>query len=213
MHHHQVRVPSEFEPVDFDADVPLEVYLRECPASATTRGTFFQYVAELARGANGAVDGRIFAGITDRRWVPFKSYPLRDFMRLCHNATKLAYPALSTGEALRRVGWVCYPSFAATMAGRIVLFAFGMTLEDVLLAAPKSYEHGLSGSAARTTRVGDRHFHAELRGVYSFAGTYHVGVVEGAIRAFGYQPDIRLRVSARRCDVDLDIHWREIAAR
>ncbi len=213
MHDRQVYPESDFGPVELDVDVPLDAYLRECPAIATTRGIFFQYVAELARDADGVIDERTFAGIKDRRWVPFKSYPLRDFMRLCHNAAKLVHPTLSTGEALRRIGWLCYPSFAATMAGRIVLFAFGMKLDEVLLAAPRTYEHALSGASARVTRVGVRHFRAELRSVYSFAAAYHVGVVEGTIRAFGYVPEVRVRLSSRRSDIDLDIRWHDAERR
>ncbi len=49
--------------------------------------------------------------------------------------------------------------------------------------------------------------------MYSFASTYHVGVAEGAIRAFGYVPEVRVRLSARRSDIDLDIRWHDAERR
>lgn len=69
-------------------------------------------------------------------------------MRLAHNGAKLAYLRLALSDGLRRIGWMSYPSFAATMAGRVVLFALGESLEDVVRAAPKAYGIGLPGAKA-----------------------------------------------------------------
>ena len=198
---------DDFAEVDFDQDVSLAGYLRDCPASATTRGTFFDYVSQLAKRRDGTIDDRVFEGIANRRWVAFKTYPLHNFMRLCHNVSRIAYPSVPMGEALRRCGWLCYPSFAATMAGRVVLFAFGTTLEDVFLAAPRSYALGLPGSWGQVKMLGERHAYVEYRQVYSFASTYHVGVIEGAIKSFGFSPHVRIRTYPQRSDIDLDVRW------
>ncbi len=159
---------GDFHEPDFDRDVSLDAHLRDCPPTATTRGTFFHYVAKLAQRGDGLPDERIFDGVERRRWIPFKTYPLPEFMRLCHNVARTVYPTLRIGHALRRVGWVCYPSFAATMAGRVVLYAYGQRIDDVVLAAPKSYTHGLPGSSSRVSTLGVRHYRIELRDVYSF---------------------------------------------
>ena len=171
----------------FDTDVDLEGYIRDCPSDATTLGTFFRHICDGTPVATDATRERLFAGLSQRSWVAFKSYPLVDFMRLAHNAASLI-SGVRTGEGLRRIGWLAFPSFAATMAGRVVLYALGNTLEDVLRTSPQAYRHSVRPSNVSVSRKGDRHFELEFRDLHSFVDTYQCGVVEGAVLAFNHCP-------------------------
>jgi uncharacterized protein (TIGR02265 family) len=204
--------PRRVEDADFIEpswadDVPLDRYLASCPESAETRGTFFQHVCDLIHAEIGAIPEETFRGLSQRRWLPFQSYPLREFMRLAYAGAKLVYPRLSQSDGLRRIGWRSYPSFADTMAGRVVLFALGDQLEDVVRACPKAYAIGLPGATVSTREIAPQHWHFELRDVHSFADSYHYGVLEGAVLAFKRVPDIRIRRLARLSDADFEVRW------
>ena len=103
---------------------PIDVarYLRMCPSTAETQGTFFQHVRDAVEKQLGTVPAELMRDLPARHWLAFRRYPLREFMQLTVNAAALLHPALPTAEAIRRVGRIAYPSFAATMAGRVVLF-------------------------------------------------------------------------------------------
>jgi uncharacterized protein (TIGR02265 family) len=198
---------GEFLEPTWTEDVSLERYLEACPAHAETLGTFFAHVRQHVIDALGALPDEFFEGVSKKSWLPFRSYPLRDFMRVAYAAARLAYPNLSRSDGLRRIGWRSYPSFAATMAGRVVLFALGDELDDVVRASPKAYRLGLPGCSVEVTRVGERHYRYEMRDVHSFVDSYHYGVLEGAILAFKHRPDIRLRRLDRLCDAEFEVRW------
>jgi len=149
-----------------------------------------------------------YEGQPTLRWIAFRQYSLRDFMRLAYNAARAVHPSLPRGEGLRRIGWMSYPSFAATMAGRVVLFAFGDRIENVLTAAAKSYRLALPCANITTERVDERHYRLLMRDVPSFAETMHCGVLEGAIKEHGFEPEMLVRRGATPADVDFDIRWR-----
>lgn len=200
-----------FEVPSWEADVPIDAVLRACPRQLSTRGVFFQCICEQVREQRGLEPDGLFDGLSRRQWVVFQSYPLRDFIQLAHNAARLLVGVRSTGEGLRRLGWAAYPSFARTMAGRVVLYALGEELDDVLQVAPKAYEVALPGAFVTSRRLAARHWRLEMRDVYNFVERYQYGVLEGAIREHGYEPQIRLRQHARSCDVDFDVRWSERA--
>jgi uncharacterized protein (TIGR02265 family) len=204
-----------------DRDVDLGAYLEACPPTATTRGTFFQHVRDRVLEREGVragstnpqscapgVDGRwLYEGVSERVWSPFTRYPLRDFMKLAYNAATLLYPQVPTAEGLRRIGWLSYESFRATTAGRVVLFAMGQRLEDVLSMAPAAYRIALPSAVVRMSRIDARTFHFELSNVHSFLDSYHYGVIEGACVAFGHQPQVVLEPGNRLCDGEAQVSW------
>jgi uncharacterized protein (TIGR02265 family) len=198
---------GEFCTPSWSDDVSLEQYLAACPSSAETLGTFFTHVRDLVEQATGSVPDTLFEGVSKRHWVPFRAYSLRDFMRMAHMAARLVYPDRPLSDGLRRIGWRSYPSFAATMAGRVVLFALGDDLEAVVRASPKAYGIGLPGAKVAAHELDARHWRYEMQGVFSFVDSYHYGVLEGAILAFSRVPDIRLRRLDRSSDAEFDVRW------
>jgi uncharacterized protein (TIGR02265 family) len=199
--------PGFFAP-DFDRAVDLREYVDLCPPGATTRGTFLTHLCDHVRKEVGPFrSASIHDRVASRRWVPFGSYALTDFMKLAHSAAGLVHPSHPAGEGLRRLGWLAYPSFAATMAGRVVLFALGSRMEDVMESATTAYKVTLPEATVRVLRRASKHYRLELRSVFSFVDTYQVGVLEGAFRAHGIEPSILVRNGDRKCDADLDVRW------
>jgi uncharacterized protein (TIGR02265 family) len=194
-------------PPDFTWNVEVNEYLDACPHGATTRGTFFQHVRDRVRESLGEEPASFYDGLQDRSWSAFQSYPLTDFMKVAHRAALLVYPAQSTSEGLRRIGWLSYKSFMATTAGRIVLFALGHRFEDVLHVGPTAYRITLPSSVVRVERLDERRYRYEMRNVHSFVDSYHYGVLEGAFVSFGLTPSITMRRLGRLCDADFDLSW------
>jgi uncharacterized protein (TIGR02265 family) len=187
--------------------IDVEQYICACPDDAVTLGTFFQHVRDVVIRKTGSAPANLTRGVPAHHWVPFLKYPLVDFMHLAVNAAGILHADQPLAEGLRRVGWLAYPSFAATMAGRIVLRAFGDTLEDVVRAAPKAYRIAVPSATITVKNLGPRRYIFEYRNAYSFVDTYHRGVLEGAIRAHGFDPKVEVRILGRTCDADFEGGW------
>lgn len=197
-----------FEKPRFDVGVDVEAHMQACHPGATTRGVFFTSVRDFVQKRLHTVPDALFDGVTRKRWVAFASYPLSEYMTFLVNAARLAYSDVPLAEGLRRVGWISYDSFAATMAGKVVLFALGEGLEQVLQAAPKAYAVSVPGSRITSTSGPDGDWLLEMRGVPSFPDCYHCGVLEGAVRAHGFEPTIHVRRHARISNLDFRLQWR-----
>jgi uncharacterized protein (TIGR02265 family) len=200
------KIAPQWDPPVLDITVDVDFYLRSCPSHATAPGVFMQDIVKIVTAKHRGATERLHEGITERRFIAFKSYPLRDFMRLAVNACKILHDAVPLSEGLRRLGRTAFPSLRATMAGKVVLFALGNRLEDAFRNAPKAYKLVLP-QADVTVNVGQGRGHIELRGVYNFPTTYHYGVFEGTIAEHGFQPRIRILPGARWCDASFDVEW------
>jgi uncharacterized protein (TIGR02265 family) len=188
-------------------DIDVASFVKSCPPSAATQGTFFQHVRDAVVARAGEVPEGLMKGVTERSWAPFLKYPLRDFMHLAVNAAGILHAEQPLAEGLRRMGWLAYPSFASTMAGRIVLLALGDSLEDIVRATPKAYAITLPSATVEVKKLGERRYRFEFRNAYCFVDTYHRGVLEGAVRAHGYEPRIETHYKNRSCDADFEGGW------
>ena len=194
------------EPGLLSRPIDVGAYLRACPSRASTRGTFYQTLIDHTETKLGHVPSAIFDGVTQRRWVVFKQYPLRDFIQLVANVAGAVHESLPLAEALRRLGWIAYPVFSATMAGRVVLYALGNRLENVLESAPRAYGLVLPESDVRVT-LSQRFCKMEMRAVYNFVDTYQFGVLEGTIREHGFRPRVEVKQLSNLADADFELRW------
>lgn len=199
-------VPDSLGP-SLSHSVDVERYLKSCPSDERTQGTFLQYIRDEVVKRTGRPPAKLFEGLPRDRWLPFLKYPLRELMHLVVNAARILHPNLPISEGLRRVGWFAYPSFAATMAGRVVLFALGETLDDVVRSVPKAYAVCVPEAQVTLTLQKERHFRLEFRGVHCFVDTYHRGVIEGAIWCHGFEPSVQVTAGSRICDADMIADW------
>ncbi len=194
------------EPGVLSRPIDVGAYLRACPSRATTRGTFYQTLVEHVEIKLGEVPASVFEGVSQRRWVVFKQYPLREFIQLAANVASAVYASLPLAEALRRLGWIAYPAFSATMAGKVVLYALGNRLENVLESAPRAYGLVLPESDVRVT-LGTRVCRMEMRAVYNFVDSYQFGVLEGTIREHGFRPKMQVKLLDNPADADFELKW------
>jgi uncharacterized protein (TIGR02265 family) len=187
--------------------IDVAQFIKACPAESTTTGTFFQHVREAVVKRTGSAPAALFKGLTAERWTPFLQYPLRDFMHLAVNAAGILHPHEPLAEGLRRIGWLAYPSFASTMAGRIVLFAFGEKLEQVVQATPRIFAVTVPGMEVTILERTERRALLQFHGVYCFADCFMRGVLEGSIWCHGFEPNVTVTVGIRPSDADFDTRW------
>lgn len=189
--------PAEFVEPDFRAPLDVASLIAEVPAQNTAKGMFFEQLARAARK---------YRLVGDARYVAFRDYPLRDFMRLISDYGSAHFPGLPAREALRRVGWEAFPTLMSSVAGRVIFAFAGREVRSALRLAPDAYKHSLSHCSVRSRLSGPRQAVLEYRDVWNFPDCYQVGAVEGACRAFGAEATVR--VCARSsASVDMLIRW------
>jgi uncharacterized protein (TIGR02265 family) len=108
-------------------------------------------------------------------------------------------------EFLRALGWEAFPGFRSTVAGKVLLAAAGSTLTEMLRASGRAYAISVTPGTL-TPEVEAGRAVLALRGIATFADSFHVGVFEGVLRAY----EGRGRVLVRRhsiADVDLLLEW------
>lgn len=189
---------SEFREVDLRSPLDVEARIASTPPDATAKGMFFEQVARAVRPLGVRCEPR---------YVAFRDYPLRDFMRLLGGAARVCYPARPTREAFRQMGRDAFATLMSSVAGR-VMFSFA-SLGDApsaLRLAPQAYKHSLSHCSARVPVCNAEQVVLELRGVWNFPECYQVGVIEGGCAAFGPLPQVKTRVRSA-CDVDVLARW------
>ena len=188
---------AEFRGVDYRAPLDVEARVAAVPAAATAKGMFFEPLAQAVRPHGVACEPR---------YVAFRDYPLRDFMRLLASCASVHHRALPTREAMRQLGREAFSTLMGSVAGRVIFtFALG-DARSALRLAPEGYKLSLSHCTARTRLNAPEQVVLELRDVWNFPECYQVGVIEGGCMAFGPPPRIRTRVLSA-CDVDLLIRW------
>lgn len=188
---------AEFLP--FDAEQPLDVEARiaATPLEKRTKGMFLEKLAREARQVGVAPEGR---------YMSFRDYPLRDFMRLLADYAPARYPGVPLREAFRQAGGEAFSTLMESVAGRALLVLARSDLRSALRLAPEGYKYNLTHCTVQLTLETPRQVVLEFREVWNFPECYHVGIIEGLCRAFGAEARIRTRVRSE-CDVDLLVRW------
>jgi uncharacterized protein (TIGR02265 family) len=181
--------------------------INACPVESTTNGTFFQHVRDAVSKRRGTIPAELMKDVSSDRWTPFQQYSLRDFMHLTVNAASILYPNEPTAEALRRIGWLAYPTFASTMGGRIVLYAFGEKVPQIIKAAPRIFAVTVPGMEVTVLDQGDRHARLHFQGLYTFPDCYMRGVLEGAVWCHGFDPDVTVTIGDRPSNAEFLMRW------
>jgi len=188
---------TDFLPVDTESALDVEARIREVPPERVTKGIFFEQLARDARDAGV---------VCEPRYVMFRDYPLRDFMRLQADYAPIRYPGVPAREAQRRMGSEAFLALKHSIPGRMLFTLARADLAAALRLTPEAYKHNLSHSQVNVWLEGTRQVVLEFRDVPNFPDCYHVGVIEGVCRAFDAEPRIRTRVHSAR-DVDMLVRW------
>ncbi|MET0285612.1 MAG: DUF2378 family protein [Polyangiales bacterium] len=137
----------------------------------------------------------------------FADYPLAQAKEMLDETAQRLYPHERKGEAMRRVGWIIYPTLLGTMVGRVIFGSLGDDLQAVLRVAGRGFEVSISRGRYELVAVGKNHAHVRVREFPLYPETFLLGVFEGALARYGYAD---AKVFARKLsltDVDLHLEW------
>lgn len=178
----------------------LTARLTQVPSFATVKGMFITAFLE-------SLDRAGHPRPTRERFLSFRDYPVTRFMGLMLDAVQSAWPGESPRESLRKLGQQAYPTFASSMAGRVLFAIAGSDFHAALPLTRRAYELSLSQAKVNLRNLEPGSAVVELRDVWNFADCYQVGVFEGALIAFGAKGVVRCQRLRRPWDVDLYLEW------
>lgn len=179
----------------------LDEWIASVPAKATVKGMYLSsLLASLDRGGHQRP--------TTRRFVTFKDYPLVEFMGIMLDAVAIAWPDRPPKEGLRYLGQGGYPTLAESMLGRVIFSVAGRSWKAALPLTEKAYGVSLNPGSAKLVDLTDNSAILQMRDVWNFADSYQVGVMEGAMLAYGVEGTVRAQRGRRKCDVDLYLEWK-----
>jgi len=178
----------------------LEQLIAQTPEDATVKGMFLSsFLDSLDRGGHKRP--------TEARFLSFKDYSLREFMRLMLDAIATAWPTMPPSAGLRRLGQNAYPTLAESVVGRVLFSVAGRSFGTALQLTEKAYKVSLNPGVARLAQLTEKSAVLEMRDIWNFADCYQVGVMEGAMTAYRVKGEVRAQRLSRPCDVDLHLRW------
>jgi len=189
-----------YTPIDWDAPLDVARYVAAVPPDAVLKGFFPAAVAAAVRRR-----GRTLVHAR-HRYIPFRDYPMRDHVRLLHEAARALFPRTSPRRALRKIGWNTMRSLDTSLAGRVYRELMLTDLEQTLGQLDTVYGRLLPPARAEVTRPEPREAIVHFRSVYAFVDSHHVGIVERMFRAHDLAPQITLR-RLGIADADLRCRW------
>ena len=193
--------PPGFVKVDMRAPLDVDAYLAHCPAEATVKGMILTGVLKKLEKRGVKVPAHFGP------FQPFKTYPLRDHMRLTVEAAQLAFPTLPVREALRQLGNTTYPEVLETLIGKVVFGALGKDPGAILKLSAKAYAIVGSQAQVRVLDSGKNFVHNHVKGAYGFLDSFHVGVAEGVFIACG-RPGEVFQKALSLSEAETYMEWR-----
>jgi uncharacterized protein (TIGR02265 family) len=198
---------SALHPPRIELPVDLDAHIARLPPNASCKGFFFTDILNRLKRAHPGNDPYALAGIPEKRYVPFFEYPYADILRLCFNGAKHLYPNLSIGAGLRELGAHAYDTLLKSPAGRVIAGVFGLDIEQVLPNGIKAYALAINFGKVTIEMLGNRTARYEFRDLPGLLETYQVGVIEGAVRHCGCEPDVRVSMSDI-ANASMELRWR-----
>jgi uncharacterized protein (TIGR02265 family) len=190
----------------FEAPVDLEAHVALVKPGATLRGFFVTDAITRARAAEPRVNLHAIAKVAPRRYLPFLSYDYREYLRLLHAAAGVISPSIPRGEALRRLAWSTYDTFIGTPVGKIIFDMMGRDVAGVLSQASRGYSVSVNFGEVTSQTMGTRYVLVRYRNMPSFLETTQVGVIEGAVKHCGAEPDVQIELMDL-ANADLHVRW------
>jgi serine/threonine-protein kinase len=198
--------PPPLRDPDFLAPVDVSAHLELLPGDAACKGLFFADLIRLGVRSRTVEELHAQAGLTPRRYVAFRDYPMADNLRLTVAVAHAAYPGLPLGQALRRLGQSAFDAVLDSHIGRTILGVLGRNVEALVLASPKIYRLLLNFGEVSVEKRTDGILVMRARRFPAFLETYQVGLIEGALRHCGAQGRFRIALeSLAEATIELDL--------
>jgi uncharacterized protein (TIGR02265 family) len=188
-----------FAEPDWGAPIDFEARLKAVPADATVRGMFLQLLLE-------GITGEAALAVRGRRYVSFKSYPMRDYIELLSISCTKSVRGLAHAECVRRLGRTVYPKYASTITGTAIFAAAGHNFRRMLELCPAAYRISTPSAAVSILSIEDGRARIALRNLWNLPDFHQVDIIEGAMDVCGAVGTISIERHSF-CDVDLDVRW------
>jgi uncharacterized protein (TIGR02265 family) len=182
-----VMPPPGFVKIDTKAPMDVDAYLAHCPEDATVKGVILNGILKKMekRGVKAPPSFGPFHA--------FKTYPLREHMKLTVEAAKLTFPRETLREALRQLGQTTYPEVLDTLIGKVVFGALGKDPGAILKLSSKAYQIIGSRAQAKVVESGRTHIHTHVTNAYGFLDSFHYGTSEGVLLACGRPGTVHIK--------------------
>lgn len=193
-------VPAGFVAPDDSAPFDPMPYILGVPNEHCIRGLFFNSILDAATAKGVAIS----AG---RSYIDFKHYPVREHIELLLELAQRCYPGESMRGAVRRMGRMAYPAFAASLVGRVMFGVLGSDVTRIFQIAPKGYNCSLSHARVTVIASGPHSARVRLENTYALLDVFQVGVFEGVFDACNRPGEVYFR-SDSLCDGELFARWK-----
>jgi uncharacterized protein (TIGR02265 family) len=192
-------VPNGFlEPDDHNPFDPRP-HLLGVPSEHGVRGLFFNSILREAKAQGVAISNA-------RNYIDFKHYPVREWLELLLEAAGRCHDGLPLRGAVRRMGRLAYPAFAASMVGRVMFGVLGNDIARVMKIASKGYDCSLTHARVVIVAADAHSVRARFEHSYAFIDAYQVGVFEGAIAACKRRGEVFVRTDSV-CEGEIFARW------
>lgn len=170
------------------------------PKAITCKGFYFRALhKELADNGHHLTQPNTYRDFGD--------YSLNEARELLLACAERMYPNERQEEALRRIGWIIYPTLLSTIVGKVIFGSLGGDVCAALRFAGRGFEVSISEGRYEAVRIGERDADVSIRDFPLFPSSFLVGVFEGALAHYGFADSrVRARVLSSR-DVDLHLEW------
>lgn len=197
-----LRAYSKPETIDSLEDwEQMRARLPVTPESAAIRGLFPAEIVKLVPEVSAPRS----------RYVPFSNYPMHEYLDLILQAARIAYPNMTAGNAVLRLGTHVYTTFASSLAGMAIFSVAGIDFRRVIELSPKAYEVTLKPGRINVVHAGPRAGRIELRNVWAFPDIFHAGIWLGGMAACKVAGSIAITRHSLS-DVDFDMEWESTRA-
>ncbi|MDB4986648.1 MAG: hypothetical protein JWN04_1826 [Myxococcaceae bacterium] len=137
----------------------------------------------------------------------FGDYPLEVAHELLLESAQRLYPTQRRPEALRRIGWIMYPTLLSTMVGKVIFASLGNDLPTVLRIAGRGFEVSLTAGRYEAVRIGARDADVSVRDFPLYPESFLLGVFEGVLAHYGYGEGTVTAHVLSATDVDFHLAW------
>ncbi len=168
--------PAGFVAVDLRVNVDVASYMRRVPRHATGKGMFLLRLLE-------ELDRRGIARPTQERFLPFSDYPFQRCIELNAEAARLMYPTVPLSDALRRVAWWSFDTFADSLIGQVLFGAVRHDVASILKLSSRALSYTTNVGTYELDVVRDRTAVLHVHDAFLFAEYFAVGMLEGVLRS------------------------------
>jgi uncharacterized protein (TIGR02265 family) len=187
-----------------EPSLALRERIAGAPARGHVKGWLVHSIIENAKrhGVTLAVE---------RSYLGFKEYPIREYLQLLAQAAVRVEHGRPPVDTLRELGRGVYGAFTSSMVGKVVRAGLGDGRAGARSGVgfiARIYRMTSDHTAVECETSADDVTTVRLSNVWSFPEAYHLGIFEGAARAFG--GDVTAEVSdVTLSSATLTFRWKD----